>query len=70
MLWVLKRTISMGPFNLAPKTYVKTDGLENIHRFMLKKVCLAGRMLITVFNEYGLSTINMTLCLGEILCMH
>ena len=34
---------------------------------MLKKVGLAGPMLTTVFNEYGLSTINMTLCLGVIL---
>ena len=28
LLWVLKR---------APKTYIKTDGWENIYNFMLKK---------------------------------
>ena len=33
MLWVLKRTVSMRQFFLAPKTYVKTDGLENIYNF-------------------------------------
>ena len=36
MLWVLKRTISMRRFSWAPKTYVKTDGKENIYKFMLK----------------------------------
>ena len=35
MLWVLKRTISMRQFFLAPKTYVQTDGLENIYNFKL-----------------------------------
>ena len=29
MLWVLKRTVSMRRFLLAPKTYVKTDGQIN-----------------------------------------
>ena len=37
MLWVLKRTVSMRRFSLAPKTYVKTDALENIYNFTLKK---------------------------------
>ena len=36
MLWVLKRTVSMRPFFWAPKTYVQTDGLENIYNFTLK----------------------------------
>ena len=36
MLWVLKRTVSMRQFFWAPKTYVQTDGLENIYNFMLK----------------------------------
>ena len=36
MLWVLKRTISMRRFFRAPKTYVQTDGLENIYNFTLK----------------------------------
>ena len=37
MLWVLKRTVSMRRFFWAPKTYVKTDGLEkNIYIFTLK----------------------------------
>ena len=33
MLWVLKRTVSMRRFSWAPQTYVKTDGLGNIHNF-------------------------------------
>ena len=37
MLWVLKRTISMRQFFWAPKTYVKTNGLENIYTFTIKK---------------------------------
>ena len=36
MLWVLKRTVSMGQFFWASKTYVKTDELENIYNFSLK----------------------------------
>ena len=35
MLWVLKRTVSMRRFFLAPKTYVKMDGLENIYNCTL-----------------------------------
>ena len=30
MLWVLKRTVLMRRFFWVPKTYVQTDGLENI----------------------------------------
>ena len=33
MLWVLKRTVTMGP-----KTAVKTDGKENINIFLLKSI--------------------------------
>ena len=40
MLWVLKRTISMRRFFWAAKTYVQTDGLENIKNYMLKNVVL------------------------------
>ena len=36
MLWVLKRTVSMRRFFLAPKTYAKIGGLENVYKFMLK----------------------------------
>ena len=36
MLWELKRTVSLRRFFWAPKTYVKTDGLENIYNFTLK----------------------------------
>ena len=36
MLWVLKRTVSMRRFFWAPKTYVKTEGQENIFTFTLK----------------------------------
>ena len=32
----LKRTVSMRWFFWAPKTYVQTDGLENIYNFTLK----------------------------------
>ena len=35
MLWVLQRTVSMRRFFLAPKTYVKVDGKENIYNFVL-----------------------------------
>ena len=38
MLWVLKSTVSMRRFFWAPKTYVKTDRLENIYKFELKNV--------------------------------
>ena len=30
MLWVLKRTVSLRRFFSAPKTYIQTDGLDNI----------------------------------------
>ena len=54
MLWVLKRTVAMRRFFWAPKTYVKTDGQENIYNFMLKNfvylnlwdlnmLCILGR---------------------------
>ena len=36
MLWALKRCVSMRRFFWAPKTYVQTDGLENIYNFTLK----------------------------------
>ena len=36
MLLVLKRTVSIRRFFWAPKTYVKTDGSENIYNFTLK----------------------------------
>ena len=45
MLWVLKRTVSMRQFVLAPQTYVQTDGLENIKNVMLKN-CV-GLNLVT-----------------------
>ena len=35
MLWVLKGTVSMRRFFWAPKTYVKSYGLENIYNFTL-----------------------------------
>ena len=38
MLWVLKRIVSMRRFFWAAKTYVKTDGLENIYNCTLKSV--------------------------------
>ena len=38
-LWVIKGTVSMRGFFLAPKTYVKIDGLENIYYFTLK-ICV------------------------------
>ena len=36
MLWVLKRTVTMRRFFWAPKTYVQTDGFDNIYNFTLK----------------------------------
>ena len=36
MLWVLKGTVSMRRFFLAPKTYDETDGEEKIYNFTLK----------------------------------
>ena len=36
MLWVLKRTVSMGWFFWTPKTDVKMDRLENIYKFTFK----------------------------------
>ena len=36
MLWVLKRTVPMRWFFLVTKTYVKTNGKENINNFALK----------------------------------
>ena len=36
MLWVLKRGVSMRRFFWAPKTYITTDGQENINIFTLK----------------------------------
>ena len=36
MLPVLERTVSMRRFFSAPKSYVQTDGLENISNFTLK----------------------------------
>ena len=60
MLSVLKRTVSMGWFFLAPKKYVKTDGLENINNFTLKNfvylnLChLLGNLKpVTVVKEEG-----------------
>ena len=46
MLWVLKRTVSMRRFFWAPKTNVKTDGLENIYIFRWKFLYL------NLWNEY------------------
>ena len=36
VMWELKRTVSMRRFFWAPKTYVKTDGLENVCNFTHK----------------------------------
>ena len=54
MLLVLKRTVSMRRFFWAPKTYAKTDGLENIYNFMLKSsvyLNLCVCMTIMKFKE-------------------
>ena len=40
MLRVLKRTVSMGWVFRAPKTYVKSDGSENIYNFTLSIVLI------------------------------
>ena len=36
ILWVLKETVSLRPFFLAPKTFVKIDGFKNIYNFAQK----------------------------------
>ena len=36
MLWVLKRTVSLRRFFWTPKTYIRIDESENIHKFTLK----------------------------------
>ena len=50
MLWVLKRTVSMRRFFWAPKTYVQTDGLENINN-LCQIFCLSKPMSITLFTS-------------------
>ena len=47
MLWILKRTVSMRQFFLAPKTYVKNDRLENIYNFYAKIFCLSKSVVDT-----------------------
>ena len=37
ILLVLKETVSLRPFFLAPKTFVKIDWFKNICNFLLKK---------------------------------
>ena len=44
---VLKRTVSMRRFFLAPKTSIQTDGLENIYNFYVQKFCLSKPMLFS-----------------------
>ena len=54
MLCVLKRTVSMRRFFWASKTYVKTDGQENIYNFTLKNfVYLNLWTLETELNFYA-----------------
>ena len=36
-----KNRLNNNEFFWAPKTYVKTDGQENINSFTLKKMCLS-----------------------------
>ena len=38
MFWVLKRIVSMRQFFWASKTYVLSEGKENIHNFTLKNL--------------------------------
>ena len=67
MLWVLKRTVSMRQFFRAPKTYVKTDGYENIYIFTptntqtyvsvsIKQLCTILVLGRTVQSVMGLAT--------------
>ena len=62
MLWVLKITVLKRCFFSAPKTYVKTDGLEHFYNFMLTNfvylnlwLCgdvLKGNCTVLVCKEY------------------
>ena len=51
MLWVLKRTIFMRRFFRTPKTYVKTDGLENIDNFTLKNFVSQPKHILWVLKR-------------------
>ena len=51
MLWVLKRKVSVRRFFWAPKTYVQTDGLENIYYFTLKNFFYLNIMTAAAFQE-------------------
>ena len=48
MLWVLKRSVSMRRFFLAPKTYVTTYGKENMNIFTLNFL-LSRPMSVVLF---------------------
>ena len=52
MLWVLKRTVSMRWFFWAPKTYVQTDGLEDIYNFILKNVVYLNLWVETLYVHF------------------
>ena len=48
MLWVLKRTVSLRRFFLAPKTYAQNYASENIYNFTLTQfLCLNLCMYIS-----------------------
>ena len=51
MLQVLKRTVSKRRFFLAPKTYAKTYGKENINNFTLKNFVYLNQW-ITIFAYF------------------
>ena len=53
MLLVLKRTVSMRQFVSAPKTYVKTDGLEKIYVFTLKIFVYLNLYMLICFLLLG-----------------
>ena len=52
MLWVLKRTVSMRRFFWAPKTYVQSDGFENIYNFTLKNFEFLENLVYFLFTEW------------------
>ena len=55
ILWVLKETVSLRPFFLAPKTFVKIDGFQNIYNFLLKNFVyrnLWGSLYFQKFNRH------------------
>ena len=51
LLWVLKRTVSLGWFFWEPKTHVLTDWEENRYNYTLKNLAYLGIAINTLWHE-------------------